>query len=98
MRRAGGATELTARVPVQVCRLADQGSLVFLPGGSHRMGNPGHPLFESAVASAAPRIGRGLRRVRDLGPLSVAAAADVPGGNRAVSRRSRVVDLYSSFA
>jgi hypothetical protein len=96
--RAGEATELTARVPVQVCRLADQGSLVFLPGGSHRMGNPGHLLFESAVALAAPRIGRRLCGVRDLGPLPVAPTADVGGGSRAVSRRCRVVDLYCSLA
>ena len=98
MTRAGGATELTARVPVQVFRLADRRTLVSVRGVTHRLGNAGHLLLESALALAALRVGRGLCGVRDLGPLAVAATADVPGRNRAVSRSSRLVDLHSSFA
>jgi Domain of unknown function (DUF4105) len=38
LRRAGGATELTARIPGQVCRLADHRILVSVPVGAHRLG------------------------------------------------------------
>jgi hypothetical protein len=98
LRRAGGATELTARIAGQVCRLADHRILVSVPVGAHRMGNPCYLLFESAVALAAPRVGRCLCGFCDLGPLPVAATADVPCRNRIISWRGRVVGLHSSLA
>lgn len=51
LERAGGATELTAQVPFYVFCLADHTTLVSVPSGTHRMGYPGHLLFEPAVGS-----------------------------------------------
>ena len=62
LRRAGGATELTARIPGQVCRLVDHRILVSVPVGANRLGNPSHLLFESTVAMVAPHGERCRRR------------------------------------
>lgn len=98
LERAGGATELTAQVPFYVFCLADHATLVSVPSGTHRMGYPGHLLFEPAVAVAAPRDGGSFCFVCDLGALPVAATAGVRGRNRAVSWCGRLVDLNCSLA
>ena len=90
LKRAGGATELTAQVPFYVFCLADHATLVSVPSGTHRMGYPGHLLFEPAVAVAAPRDGGSFCFVCDLGALPVAATAGVRGRNRGPSSMGTV--------
>ena len=98
LRRAGGNTELTSRLPDQVSRLADRGSWLSVPGPAHRLGHPGHLLFEFAVGRAASGVGGGFCGVRDLGLLAVASTGYVRGRDCVVSRRSRVVDIDRSLA
>jgi hypothetical protein len=89
----GGSPEFTSRIPVQASRLAIRWTLVSVPGPAHRLGHPGHLLFEFSVGWVASRVGRRFFDVRNLVSLAVAWPAYVGGIRRAVSRRGRLVDI-----
>ena len=87
-----------ARILGRVSRLAGQGALALVQSFAYRVGNPGHLLFEPAVAVAAPRVGRSLCFVRHLGALPVTPPVDVPRRTCALSWRGDVVGLDPSIA
>lgn len=87
-----------ARILSRVSRLAGQGILALVQSVAYRVGNPGHLLFEPAVAVAEPRVGRSFCVVRHLRALPVAPPVDVPRRKCALSWRGDVVGLDLSIA